>query len=142
MLKENASNSPEAAVPLFLIKGKEDRELLESVIPLIEEEKTALSTSGIEVSISGRTYHFLFEFSLTMVDGKMIKLLTGRGGAYCILCPASREESHNLERIDEGFQIGEVSNEDLRNIFKDLEDIIIPYFPKQNLEKYIWKVNK
>ena len=81
-----------------------------------------MSTNGIEVSVSGNTFHFLFEFNLTMVDGKMIKLLTGRGGAYCVLCPASREESHNLERIEEGFQIGEVNNEALRNLFQDLQE--------------------
>ena len=86
------------------------------------KRKTALSTSGIKINIYGRTYHFLFEFSMTMIDGKIIKLLTGRGGAYCVLCPASREESHNLERIDKGFQIGEVSNEDMRNLFQDLQD--------------------
>lgn len=57
-----------------------------------------------------------------MVDGKMIKLLTGRGGAYCVLCPASRDESHNLQRIEEGFQIGEVSNEVLRNLFQDIQE--------------------
>ncbi|XP_038073986.1 uncharacterized protein LOC119742038 [Patiria miniata] len=120
--KESAANSPEAAVPLFLVKGKEDRELLKSIIPPIEAEKTALSTTGIEINISGASYHFRFEFNLTMVDGKMVKLLTGRGGAYCILCPASRDECHNLDRIDEGFPIGEVSNEDLRKLYQDLQD--------------------
>ena len=108
-------------MPLFLIKGKEDRQFLESVIPPIEAEKSDLSTRGLEIGVCGKTFHFLFEFNLTMVDGKMIKLLTGRGGAYCILCPASREESHNIEHIEEGFQVGEVNNEALRNLFQDLQ---------------------
>ena len=119
--KEKAANSPEAAVPLFLVKGKEDKELLESIIPAVEEEKAALSTTGIDFRISGRSYHFSFDFNLTMVDGKMMKLLTGRGGAFCILCPASREECHDLSRIEEGFSIGEVSNVDLRKLFQDMQ---------------------
>ena len=119
--KEGTPNSPEAAIPLLLLKGKEDGELLESIIPGIEEEKAALSNDGIHVDVCEKRAHFKFDFNLTMVDGKMIKLLTGRGGAFCVLCPASREECHNLQKIHEGFPIGEVTNENLRNLFQDLQ---------------------
>ena len=86
MRKERAADSPEAAVPLLLVKGKEDKELLESIIPAVEDEKAALSITAVELHHSGKSYHFRFDFNLTMVDVKMIKLLTERGPDPTVSC--------------------------------------------------------
>ena len=49
-----------------------------------EEEITRLHSSGVIVEVSGEVFNFEVEFICSMNDGKMQKLLLGRGGAFCL----------------------------------------------------------
>ena len=56
-----------------------------------------------------------------MNDGKLQKLLLGRGGAFCVLCPYSEDDAILAEQIVEGFEIGEVDIDSLKALYEDLE---------------------
>ena len=45
----------------------------------------------------------MLEFHRTMNDGKMQKLLVGRGGAFCILCACTDDDAVQEDKIEEGF---------------------------------------
>ena len=81
--KEGAPSSPEAAQPIFITMGKEDKKLLEQIVPPVHEEITRLHSSGAIVEVSGEVFNFEVEFIRSMNDGKMQKLLLGRG-AFCL----------------------------------------------------------
>ena len=56
-----------------------------------------------------------------MNDGKMQKLLLGRGGAFCVLCFYSEDDACLAEQIVEGFEIGDVDIDSLKALYEDLE---------------------
>jgi hypothetical protein len=53
----------------------------------------------------------------SMYDTKMLFEVTGRGGAACMLCPASPQDVENLDAIRAGFKMGGVEYEDIVDIF-------------------------
>ena len=67
-----------------------------------------------------RQFYLMLEFHRTMNDGKIQKLLLGRGGAFCILCAYSDEEAVQEKNIKEGFEIGNVDIEALHALYDDL----------------------
>ena len=102
--------------------GKEDKELLEKIVPPVDEEITKLHSSGVIVEVSGKVFNFEVEFIRSMNDGKMQKLLLGRGGAFCLLCPHTQEEAISLQQIKDGFEIREVEIDELNLLYEDLVD--------------------
>ena len=71
--------------PLFLVLGKEILENLGDIKRTVQE-RLNLSESPIEVSCSHGEFKVQLKASLSMIDAKMRGLITGLGGAYCLLC--------------------------------------------------------
>ena len=115
MWKEGAPSSPEAARPVLLAVGKD---LLNKLIPPVDAEICSLQTKGVKVVISDQEYSLGIEF---LNDGKMQKLLLGRGGAFFVLCSYSENDACLAEQIVEGFEIGEVDIDSLKALYEDLE---------------------
>ena len=86
----------------------------------MDEEISKLHSSGLMVEVSGEVFIFEVEFIRSMNDGKMQKLLLGRGGAFCILCPHTQEEVISLQQIKDGFEMGEVEIDELNLLYDDL----------------------
>ena len=117
---EPSPSSPDAARPLLLVIGKEDKDLLHKIVPPVDAEMKELQSSGVKLFDAEREFHLMLEFHRTMNDGKMQKLLLGRGGAFCVLCAYSDEEAVQEDNIKEGFEIGNVDIEALHALYDDL----------------------
>ena len=120
--KEGAPSSPKAARPILITLGKKGKELLEKIVPPVDEEISKLHSSGLMVEVSGEVFIFEVEFICSMNNGKMQKLLLGRGGAFCILCPHTQEEAISLQQIKDSFEMGEVEIDELYLLYDDLVD--------------------
>ena len=70
----------------------------------------------------GKMYTLKVEFHRSMNDGKMQKLLLGRGGGFCVLCPFSADEAVSPDQIKDGFEIGNVDIATLNALYKNLAD--------------------
>ena len=68
--KEGAPSSPEAARPILLAVGKEDKDLLNKLIPPVDAEICSLQSKGVKVVVSDQEYSLGIEFFLSMNDGK------------------------------------------------------------------------
>ena len=75
--------------PIFLVLGKETLKNLEDVKNTVKERqivpKFCVSTEN------GINYQVTVEADLSMIDAKMRGLLTGLGGAYCLLCTVDKD---------------------------------------------------
>ena len=67
-------------------------------------------------------YTLNVEFHRSMNDGKMQKLLLGRGGGFCVLCPFSADEAVSPDQIKDGFEMGNVDIETLNALYENLAD--------------------
>ena len=56
-----------------------------------------------------------------MNDGKMQKLLLGRGGAFCILCSFSYDDAVLVEQIKEVFEMDNVDIDCLKALYESIE---------------------
>ena len=55
-----------------------------------------------------------------MNDGKMQKLLVGRGGAFCILCSFTKD-AVSVDQIQDGFEMDNVDIDTLKALYESLE---------------------
>ena len=114
-------NSAEACRPVSLIMGKENTETLKEFIPLMQREIKEIQEDGLCVNIDSRVINIEVEFKSSMNDGKMKNLLTGRGGAYCIVSNCSREDGNISQKYVDGFPMKGVSIPELWSMFFSIE---------------------
>ena len=114
-------NSADKSRPIALIMGKEDRETLGIFFPMIQEEIKAIKKDGLCIKIGDRVINLEIEINTTMTDGSTKKLLTGRGGAYCIVSDCNKEDGNNAQQYINGFPMQGVSLPDLWNMFSAVE---------------------
>ena len=79
--------------------GKEDKELLSNIVPPVDKDIEELHKSDVILEEEEKRYELKFQFLRSMNDGKMQKLLLGRGGAFCIYCFISDQDSVSVEQI-------------------------------------------
>ena len=114
-------NSADKCRPIALIMGKEDNKTLGGFNPMIQEEILTIKEDGLCILIGDRAINLEIEFKTTMTDGKIKKLLTGRGGAYCIVSDCSKEDGNIAQRYIDGFPMQGVSIPELWNMFSLIE---------------------
>ena len=84
---EDLSCSPFAMRPLYLVLGKEVLGNLGDIKHAIQERN---ELKELIVTTTTKTYNVkLSKTEMTMIDSKMRGLVTGLGGAYCLLCTVS-----------------------------------------------------
>ena len=123
---EKSACSPHSARPVMLFLGKESRENMTTVMKIHKERE---ELKGFQISIEGdectRNYNVSLNGTFSMIDGKMRKLCSGLGGAWCMLCTCTRDEASGfceevgLEKIENGFKIDR-SPEQTMEIFNDM----------------------
>ena len=101
--------------------GKEDSETLGEFIHVIQEEISNIQEDGLCIVIGDRVMNLQIEIKTTMTDGKTKTLMTGRGGAYCIVSDCSREDGNNAQHYSDGFPMQGVSIPELWNMFSSIE---------------------
>ena len=108
--------------PYMLLAQKENRALLEKVLPIIDRETIELGESQMKIPLdSGTEVPVNSSSNLCLGDGKLVKEASGCGGAYCLLCISSKEDGQNVEKIQAGFELNRCM-EQVEEIFKKLFD--------------------
>ena len=105
LLYEETSMSDETEFPWFVIPGQEKRNLMKIIAKRMENEIKSLKNMPLTVQIGEKTFHIEVSIKLTQCDGKVIKTLTGLGGAFCHMCRISIEQARNVQKVNSGFKI-------------------------------------
>ena len=115
--KEYYPASPHSCRPLSLMLGKETDADLKSVYKyLIKEKRASIQSTPLFVLFKDRKFTIKLDFKLSLIDGKMRSLLSGRGGAFCVLCTCTRENACNPELQ---FSI-DISGDKIQDIWRKL----------------------
>ena len=101
--------------------GKENSETLGEFILIIQNEISDIQEDGLCI-FNDRAVNLDIEIKSTMTDGKIKKLLTGRGGAYCIVSNCTRENGNIAQRYIDGFPLEGVSLQELWDMFFAVEE--------------------
>ena len=118
---EPLPNSSDAARPIALVMGKENLETLGELIPVIQSEISEILEDGLCLSIDIRVMNIEVEMKSSMTDGRVKILLTGRGGAYCIVSDCTRENGNISQKYCDGFPMKGVSLPELWSMFSSIE---------------------
>ena len=101
------ANRPQNTRPLALFPAKEDKELLEEFVPVVEAEVKQLQEDGVTVivkeDVSAKAS--CEKASFCMADGKMVSKLLNADGCYCTMCLASQTDAQKSEVVEAGFLI-------------------------------------
>ena len=118
--QEDTCGSPHALRPLFYVMGKENRENLKDVQDAVRQRQQC---EALKVEVNGRVYEITFHAKLRMIDAKMRSLLTGLGGAYCLLCTAKKATGWGMIEKEqlEGTVLQEVIESECFHINRDYE---------------------
>ena len=76
--------------------GKETDDHLKDVYKRINDQRSVVRSSPISITHLDTTYTVHINLKMSMLDGKMRALLSGLGGAFCMLCTCSRDEASSL----------------------------------------------
>ena len=117
MIWEEASpSSPNSCHVLSIVLGKETDECLKKFYKVIASNRSQLQSSPITITYNGKIHKVKIVFKMTMIDGKFRTLLSGLGGAFCLLCTCTREEA---ARPDSSFMINR-TGEQVKEIWNKL----------------------
>ena len=92
---------------------------------MIQEKILTIKEDGLCILIGDRAINLEIEFKTTMTDGKILKLLTGRGGAYCIASDFYKEDGNIAQHYIDGFPMQGVSIPELWNMFSLIEKKVV-----------------
>ena len=101
------ATSPDNFRPVTLFAGREEK-LAKPINDLFNEALDSLRKNYIIIGVDGRKINVDVEIQLTILDGKARLVCLGLGGAYCVMCFASKETAHDQQKISEGFSIEKI----------------------------------
>lgn len=87
--------------PILLFPAKETYGNCKFVADLQKERKDI----NFDIKVRENSVRVKVSASLCMLDGKLKSLLSGLGGAYCVMCTASRISGNDIDMIKCGFPI-------------------------------------
>ena len=88
-----------------MIPGHEKRDLVKDLVQKMEEEAKFCCNCGLKITVRGKEISIRPVIRLTQADGKVVKTVTGLGGAFCTMCNLNSEQAHDLKIIEKGFEI-------------------------------------
>ena len=97
--------SSRGANPYMLFARKENRDLLAQFLKFMDEDKEKIEAKEMKVSFQGKEIDIISFVQLLIADGKAVKEGSGCGGAYCLLGLCSKEDAHDIDKIESGFQL-------------------------------------
>ena len=95
--EEFSPASPNSCRILSLLLGKETDVCLKDLYKVITNKRIAIQSSPIKCFHNNREYNVKIILKMSMIDGKMRSLLSGLGGAYCMLCKCVRNDAVNID---------------------------------------------
>ena len=84
---------------------------------LITDKRAALLIVPLQVFYKGKIYKVNVKPKMSLNDGKMKSLLSGLGGAFCILCTCTRDDAIDLDMQFEINRIGDKIQEIWQKLF-------------------------
>ena len=114
--KEHSPASPHSCRPLALMLGKETDDELKLKYKMISNKRAALQSIPLLFCYKGKHYKIIIKLKMSQIDGKMRIMLSGLGGAFCVLCTCTRVDAIDL---DLNFDINRSSNQ-IQNIWEKL----------------------
>ena len=115
--KNISPNSPFSQRPIFLCAAKECEENIRTFMEdMINPETSKLGESR---SIEGGLV--IVDIIRSMFDGKMSAILSGAGGASCLMCTATHKDLKDRELVTDGFPINRTIT-DAAQIFLEIDD--------------------
>ena len=98
-------NSADAERPILIVHGKEkDKELVKEIWDHFESGTKAVNAQAIFVVVhKGQEIAFQPFLHMCQMDGKLTKIIQGRGGGYCLLCSAEKTDMYIRAKVEEGF---------------------------------------
>ena len=105
-LFEELSQAADTFRPTMMIPGKDSGtegklRVMQICHKLDNEAKYA---QKVVLNYDNREYHIKMRFFL-LFDGQLIEMASGLGGAQCTMCPATKEQLHDIEFIKKGAKI-------------------------------------
>ena len=122
--ENSVMNSARSFRSVFTIREKEDNhELLELVIKSIDGARRDLNENGTLISVGGQNVHLSCNIKDTMKDLKFKKMISGLGGADCLLCKSKQNDWTNPAMLEDetSFQINR-TDVNTREIFLSVID--------------------
>ena len=110
------ATSPDNFRPVALCSGREEK-LSKPINDFFNEGIDCLRENYVVLEMEGRKISIDVDIQLTMLDGKARASCLGLGGAYCLMCYASKETAHDQQKVKDGFSI----ERDIESIKKDFE---------------------
>ena len=95
--EEFSPASPNSCRILSLLLGKETDTCMKDVYKAITNKRIAIQSSPMIIVHNNRQYKVKINLKMSMIDGKMRTLLSGLGGAYCMLCKCIRSDAVSTE---------------------------------------------
>ena len=83
IFSEQKTNSPHSMKPICIIMGKEP---LSNLVNVQEAFNKRSSNAEFVLQFNNYIYNIIIEAQMSQIDGKMRSLLSGLGGAFCLLC--------------------------------------------------------
>ncbi len=118
--KNPAPNSPLGLRPLYLIREEESSdELLSLVVPETDAARQELVSDGVFIRSSGVRYECSIKIMDSMKDLKFKRMVSGLGGADCLLCVSRQKDWTQPEQYQQGFAITR-SATTTRQLYNDL----------------------
>ena len=115
-------NSSRSLRPVFLVRESEtDEDLLDLVIPTTDQARSELVAEGLCARYRKQAVDVKIIIHDTMKDLKFKKVISGLGGADCIICYSKQEDWVNRKKVTEGFPIKRTA-EDTLKIYQTLVD--------------------
>ena len=105
--------------PLAIIPGKEKRENIVDLMSLLDIAVLKGREKDVFIDFGHFQAKFKIDISISQLDTKTIKTVTGLDGCYCTCCTSSDYEAHDVEKIQAGFPINRTV-ETTSELFSDL----------------------
>ena len=116
VIYEEDSLAADTEIPWFLVPGQEKRDLVKDIAQKMEDEAKKCCKTALKVIINGKEIAVKFILRLTQADGKVVKTVTGLGGAICTMCKCTRAQCNDLRLVEQRFKIE-----------RNMEDVTMTY---------------
>ena len=118
--------------PIAILPGRETRDNIQDVVAALDIGMFQGKNIDHIIDFGKFTATFRLNITMSQVDTKMIKMITGLTGAYCTSCTSSEADAHKLSNISQGFKINR-SIENMKNLYEEislLDEDGVEFIPK------------
>ena len=110
---------------ILLVVGKESKPIVRVLWGLLDNEAKILKENPITIRTDeGEEIQISINLIKSQCDGKIEKMTQGRMSAFCLLCNATRDDAHDVDKIKAGFPM-DISTREINerfNLIKEMQN--------------------